>query len=99
MDAGAHCGANVFFEAVAGQKSGRRGKDLATVVCALKEQLLAPGDTKTNRFEAFDVLLFASRGLFVGDSDSELCAEPKQRRSRWENRVRTQSRLPRPDLR
>ncbi len=39
------------------------------------------GGRKTNRSAVFDVLLFVSWGLFVGDSDSELRAEPKQRQS------------------
>lgn len=43
-----------------------------------------PGGRKTNRSVAFDVLLFVSWGLFAGDSDSELRAEPKQRQSRAE---------------
>lgn len=43
-----------------------------------------PCGRKTNRSAAFDVLLFVSWGLFVGDSDSELRAEPKQRQSRAE---------------
>lgn len=98
MDTGAHCGANVFFDAVAGQKSGRRGKGPGNrcfgglcVNSVLNEQLLAPGGAKTNRFEAFDGLLFTCLLVTVIQNFEPSQSKGGDGQNHWENGGRTQT--------